>query len=136
MPFLVHLVSFWHHVCFKIMFFVSLTAAKHHLGTLLVILNKCSIKITFSVPFSAEHLQNTDDTSDEGAFPLEGFLSHLARSGTCRRHLDPLRARRRLRRVWICVVMLSACTLFACLPSAFFLSFFVCIYALSLFRSC
>ena len=64
------------------MFFVPLTAAKHHLGTLLMILNKCFIKITFSVHFSAEDLQNTDDTSDEGAFPLHSNLSHLARSGT------------------------------------------------------
>ena len=66
------------------------------------------------------------------SFSLDRFLSHLARSGTCRRHFDPLRARRRPRRVWVCVVMLSACTLFACLLSAFFLSFFVFIYALYL----
>ena len=52
------------------MYFVPLTAARHHLGTLLVILNKCFIKIIFSVPFSAEDLQNTDGTSDEEAFTL------------------------------------------------------------------
>ena len=63
------------------MFLEPLTAAKHHLGTLLVILNKCFIKNTFLVTFSAEDLQNTDGTSDEGAFPLERYLSHLARSG-------------------------------------------------------
>ena len=79
--FLIHLAAFWHHVCSKIMFFDPLAAAKHHFGTLLVILNKCSIKIEFSVPFSAEDLQNTDGTSDEGAFPLHWYLSHLARSG-------------------------------------------------------
>ena len=71
------------------------------------------------------------------ALPYVNFRSHLlllrARSGICRRQLDPLRARRRPRRVGICVVVLSACTLFACLPSAFFLSFFVFIYALYLF---
>ena len=78
---MVHLASFWHHVCSEIMFFDPLAAAKHHLGTLLVILNKCYIKITFPVPFSAEDLQNTDGTSDEEAFPLERYLSHLARSG-------------------------------------------------------
>ena len=31
--------------------------------------NKCCIKIIVSVPFSAEDLQNTDGTSDDGAFP-------------------------------------------------------------------
>ena len=55
------------------MFFEPLAAAKHHLGPLLMILNKCSIKIIFSVPFSAEDLQNTDGTSDEGAFPWKDF---------------------------------------------------------------
>ena len=64
------------------MFFDPLAAAKHHLGTLLVILNQIFIKITFSVPFSAEDLQNIDGTADEGAFPLEKYLYHLARSGT------------------------------------------------------
>ena len=82
------------------MFFDPLAAAKHHLGTLLVILNKCSIKIIFSVPFSAEDLQNTDGTSDEGAFSFERYLSHLARSGTFAvGNIDPLRARRRPGRV-------------------------------------
>ena len=88
------------------MFFDPLAAAKHHLGTLLMILNKCCIKIIFSVPFSAEDLQNTDGTSDDEAFPLERHLSHLARSGTCRRHLDPLRARRRPGRVYLAMVVL------------------------------
>ena len=63
------------------MFFEPLTAAKHHFGTLLVIFYKFAIKITFSTPFSVENLQNTDDTSAEGAFSLERYLSYLARSG-------------------------------------------------------
>ena len=58
-----------------------LAAATHHLGTHLVILTKPFIKITCSVPFPAEDLQNTDDTSDDGAFPVERHLSHLAWSG-------------------------------------------------------
>ncbi len=91
--FLVHLSFFWYHVCTEIMFFDPLAAAKHHFGTLLVILNKCFIKITFSVPFSAEDLQNTDGTSDDGAFTLERYLSHLARSGTLPLgNFDPLQA--------------------------------------------
>ena len=74
--------TFWHQLCSKIMFFEPLTAAKHHFGTLLVIFYKFSVKITFSTPFSVEHVQNTDDTSAEGTFPFERSLSHLARSGT------------------------------------------------------
>ena len=105
------------------MFLDPLAAAKHHFETLLVILNKCSIKIIFSVPFSAEDLQNTDGTSDEGAFPwkdssptwpgAEPAVGTLIRSG-------PEGAR-------------GVLGFGRFLLSAFILSFFVFIYALSLF---
>ena len=98
------------------MFFDPLAAARHHLGTLLMILNKCFIKITFSVPSSAEDLQNTDGTSDEGTFPwkdssptwpeTEPAVGTLIRSG-------PGGARGVL---GFCGVVLAACTLCACLP--------------------
>ena len=49
-------------------------------------------------------------------------------------NLDPLRARRRPRRLGICAVMLSACTLsLHCMHSFSLLSFFVCFCSLHLF---
>ena len=61
--------------------------------------------------------------------PHAHVRSHLlllrARNRICRRQLDPLRARRRPRRVRMCVVVLSACTPSAYLPSACFLALFL-----------
>ena len=83
-PFWIPFTSFWltfgTHFALKSCFLNS-AVDKHHFGNLLVIFYKFSVKISFSTPFSAEHLQNTDDTSDEGAFSFERYLSFLARSG-------------------------------------------------------
>ena len=59
--------AFCHQFCSIILFLGTLTAAKHHCGTLLVMFYTFSVKIIFSTPLSEGNLKNTDDTSDEGA---------------------------------------------------------------------
>ena len=128
---------FWHPFCSSIQFLGTLAGFGHHFGILLVILDPFSTEIKFSTPFSAEHLQNTDDTSNDRAFPLHSDLSHLGlERNLASGNLDPLRAQRRPRRVRICAFVLSACTLSAYLPSAFFVClflFFVLIHLIDLY---